>query len=169
VIEQTLVEQWGAPPAGRYVAASLGGQVYLADGVFDRLTASTPAMQAVERALLAVPGLERVVRRDRLDGADAVSQAIARGYRADRSGDLFLIPRRDWILETRADNDATTHGTMYEYDRQVPLLFLGAGVQPGKRTEAVSPLDIAPTLARAAGIQFVNREGRPLLGNQGTR
>ena len=115
VAEQALVEHWGAPVTGRYVAASLAGQIYFADGVFERLAASSAAMDALERALLDVPGLVRVVRRDHLDRGDEVTQAIARGYRADRSGDLFLIPRRDWIIEQRADGDATTHGTMYEY------------------------------------------------------
>ena len=169
VVEQALVEHWGAPAAGRYVAASLAGQIYFADGVFDRLAASSAAMEAVERALLDVPGLTRVVRRDRLDRGDEVTQAIARGYRADRSGDLFLIPRRDWIIAQRADGDATTHGTMYEYDRRVPLILLGMGVPSGRNTATATPLDVATTLARAAGLQWSNRDGRSLLGDMGTR
>ena len=48
-----------------------------------------------------------------------------------RSGDLFMVPRRDWIIEQRADGDATTHGTMHEYDRRVPLLIAGAGFAAG--------------------------------------
>jgi len=169
VAEQALVDHWGAPVTGRYVAASLAGQIYFADGVFDRLAASSAAMEAVERALLDVPGLVRVVRRDQLDRGDEVTQAIARGYRADRSGDLFLIPRRDWIIAERADGDATTHGTMYEYDRRVPLMLLGMGVPSGRNTTPATPLDVAATLARAAGIQWSNRDGRSLLGNVGTR
>jgi predicted AlkP superfamily pyrophosphatase or phosphodiesterase len=163
VIEQALVEQWGPRSGERYVAAAVGGQIYFASGVFSRLQQSAAAVQAVERALLAVRGISRVVRADQLDRSDAVTQAVARGYRAERSGDLFVIPQRAWIIETRADADATTHGTMYEYDRRVPLLFLGAGIKARRDAGPASPLDLAPTLARVAGVRFDGRDGRPLL------
>ena len=74
-----------------------------------------------------------------------------------------MVPQRDWIIEQRVDGDATTHGTMHDYDARVPLLLLGAGVRPGRSTEAVTPLDIAPTLARAAGVTLSGRDGRSLL------
>ena len=167
VAEQALVGQWGAPAGGRYVTASLGGQIYFANGVFDRLKASNGAMQALERALVEVPGVVRMLRSDRLEQGDAVTQAVARGYHAGRSGDVFVIPQQNWIIEQRSDGDATTHGTMYEYDRRVPVMLLGAGAPAGRNTESATPLDIAPTLARAAGIRFANREGRPLLGHAG--
>jgi len=163
VVEQALVKQWGPTSGGRYVAAALGGQIYFADGVLARVQSSRAAMEAIEQALLAVRGVARVVGADHLDGSDAVTQAIARGYRAERSGDLFVVPQRNWIVETRADGDATTHGTMYEYDRRVPLFFLGAGVAPRRDAGAASPLDIAPTLARAAGVKLSGRDGRSLL------
>jgi len=176
VVEQALVAQWGRPVAGSYVDATLGGQIYLADGVFDRLRgpasaqASSQSWRAVERALLDVPGVARLVRRDELSRADdPVTQAISRGYMEGRSGDLFIVPMRDWIIEQRADNDATTHGTMYEYDRRVPLVLLGGGVTPGRYPEAATPLDIAPTLAQRVGVTFVNRDGRPLELHAQTR
>jgi len=45
-----------------------------------------------------------------------------------------------------------THGSAYYYDRHVPLIFLGAGVQPGRSAEPVATVDAAPTLARLAGV-----------------
>jgi predicted AlkP superfamily pyrophosphatase or phosphodiesterase len=161
--EQALVAQWGPPAAGRYVAASVGAQIYLADGVFDRLRASPAAMHMLERALLAMPGVARIVRRDQLDRDDPITSAIAQSYFEARSGDLFVVPRRDWIVETRADGDATTHGTHYEYDRRVPLLLVGAGFPPGPNAERVTPLDIAPTLAALTGVTLANRDGRALV------
>jgi hypothetical protein len=161
--EQALAAQWGAPAAGsRYVASTVGAQIYFAGGVFDRLRASAPAMQALERALLDVPGIAQVVRRDRLDRGDPVTAAIARGYMEGRSGDLFLVPRRDWIVVQRSDGDATTHGTHHEYDRRVPLVIAGAGLLPGPRSESATPLDIAPTLAAVTGVRLANRDGRAL-------
>jgi predicted AlkP superfamily pyrophosphatase or phosphodiesterase len=163
VAEQALVEHWGPPASGAYVAASVGGQIYFSNGVFERLQASPPAMQAVERALLGVTGLARVVRRDQLGRGDPVTTAVARSFVADRSGDLFMVPQRNWIVEQRADADATTHGTMYEYDRRVPLILLGTGLRAGESTETATPLDIAPTLAALTGVTMADREGRTLL------
>lgn len=58
----------------------------------------------------------------------------------------------------------TGHGTPYYYDRYVPLIFYGAGVESGASTEAVRSVDIAPTLARLGGIATPpDLDGRPIL------
>jgi hypothetical protein len=44
------------------------------------------------------------------------------------------------------------HESPYWYDRHVPILFLGAGVQPGLSDTPVYTVDFAPTLAGLAGI-----------------
>lgn len=46
----------------------------------------------------------------------------------------------------------TNHGSPYWHDRHVPLIFLGAGVQPGRSDLRVRTVDVAPTLAALAGI-----------------
>lgn len=45
-----------------------------------------------------------------------------------------------------------THGSVYFYDRHVPLVFLGHRIRPGSSDERVATVDVAPTLARLAGI-----------------
>ena len=47
----------------------------------------------------------------------------------------------------------TTHGSAYWYDRYVPFLLLGAGVQHGTSGTAVYSVDMAPTLAKLAGVR----------------
>jgi phosphoglycerol transferase MdoB-like AlkP superfamily enzyme len=51
---------------------------------------------------------------------------------------------------------------MYDYDSRVPLFLLGTAVAPGHHRSTASPADIAPTLAKLAGIRFSEREGRVL-------
>jgi hypothetical protein len=46
----------------------------------------------------------------------------------------------------------TTHGSPYYYDRHVPLIFLGAGIGAGRSATRVATVDVAPTLARLAGV-----------------
>ena len=46
----------------------------------------------------------------------------------------------------------TNHGSPYRHDRHVPLIFLGAGMRPGRSDARVRTVDVAPTLAALAGI-----------------
>ena len=42
------------------------------------------------------------------------------------------------------------------------MILFGAGIKPGRYDRAATPADIAPTLARVAGIQMPKAEGRVL-------
>ncbi len=48
------------------------------------------------------------------------------------------------------------HGTSYLYDREVPIIFMGKGIEPGVVTDPARTVDIAPTLADLAGVPFPN-------------
>jgi predicted AlkP superfamily pyrophosphatase or phosphodiesterase len=48
----------------------------------------------------------------------------------------------------------TSHGSVYEYDRHVPIVFMGRMIKPGRYREASGPEDIAPTLAQLLGLEF---------------
>jgi arylsulfatase A-like enzyme len=164
VAENALVARWGAPASGRYVDNVAVGHVYLAPGVFGRLHGEPDTLRAVQQAILAMPGVARVLRADRVSLAseDQATRAAAYGYYPGRSGDLIVVPKPYWILELRADPDATEHGTMYSYDRRVPLFLLGNGIRRGHFAARVSPADVAPTLAFLAGVPLPSAEGRVL-------
>lgn len=52
------------------------------------------------------------------------------------------------------DFDRAVHGSPYEYDRNVPLIFMGPGVSAGTSDKPVYTTDVAPTLASLADISF---------------
>ena len=163
LLEQTLAGRWG-PGGAPYVAWVGPGAVYFSDGVFERMRGDGDAFAAVLAALSSVPGMARVLRADRLaagDGDPWVQAALA-GYVPARSGDLLFVPRRHWIYELRSENDAANHGTPHDYDRRVPLALFGKGIRPGRYSGSASPADVAPTLARIAGIAMPRAEGRVL-------
>jgi predicted AlkP superfamily pyrophosphatase or phosphodiesterase len=57
----------------------------------------------------------------------------------------------------------STHFSPYDYDKHVPVLFMGPGIRPGKYHANVSPIDIAPTLATMLSIETPSgSEGRVL-------
>jgi hypothetical protein len=55
-------------------------------------------------------------------------------------------------LSTFGGNVAS-HASGYDYDSHVPLIFYGDGVKPGRNTEFVRTVDLAPTLAAIAGVK----------------
>ena len=72
-------------------------------------------------------------------------------YRPDRCGDVIVIPKAG--VQVSKYQGGTGHGSPHAYDAHVPLLVYGAGVPAlGKRTERVSSLSAAPTLAWALGV-----------------
>jgi arylsulfatase A-like enzyme len=50
------------------------------------------------------------------------------------------------------DHDPAQHGTAYDYDRRVPIIFWGPW-RGERRLQPASTVDIAPTLARELGIE----------------
>jgi hypothetical protein len=77
---------------------------------------------------------------------------FARGYFQGRSGQIFMVPREGEIITERDPLYNFMHGSPWEYDTHIPLLFYGAPfVRQGQSRDAVSQQDIAPTLGALIG------------------
>lgn len=50
------------------------------------------------------------------------------------------------------DIDTDTHGSVYDYDRKVPLVFFGSNIKAGINKKEAHLIDVSPTLAHIAGI-----------------
>ncbi len=102
--------------------------------------------------LLAQDGIARVITRADLLGraSDAVLRLAQASYAPDRGGDLIVIPKKG-VLITRYGSTGTSHGSPWAYDRNIPLVFWGAGFKPGAAGPA-NAVDLAPTLARHLGV-----------------
>lgn len=76
-------------------------------------------------------------------------------YKAGRSGDLlvFLKPRVTPIPDPTRGYVAT-HGSPYDYDRRVPILFWRKGMTGFEHPGGVETVDIMPTLARQIGLRL---------------
>ncbi len=161
-IEVVLTRHFGKA-ATRWVIAG-GSQPTLADGAMARLAAQPAIMAEVERAAESVPGVERLLRTDTLSehSRDPLIRMAALSHMPGRSGDFVIVPKRNWLVTGRAGLAGTNHGSPYEYDRHVPLVLLGSGIKAGRYDRPATPADIAPTLARIAGIRMSKAEGRVL-------
>ena len=92
-------------------------------------------------------------------------RTILRNFHPKRSGDIYLVFDADVFIN---DFDglivASTHGSPWSYDTFVPVIFGGAGLPAMRVERAVTPYDIAPTLANYLGIKPPSGSiGNPLV------
>jgi predicted AlkP superfamily pyrophosphatase or phosphodiesterase len=69
-------------------------------------------------------------------------------YVEGMSGDLFIQLQPTCV----AMKKGTGHGSPYDYDRNIPLIFYGEGITPGVSRSKAHSVDIATTLAGLLGI-----------------
>lgn len=93
---------------------------------------------------------------------------VERSFRADRSGDVFVVLRPGWMWSYGPDAGAT-HGQPHDDDTRVPLLVWGAGVRAGSWDARVSPLSIARTVGALLGFEAGAPDAEvlePVLGRE---
>jgi predicted AlkP superfamily pyrophosphatase or phosphodiesterase len=74
-----------------------------------------------------------------------------RGYFPGRCGDVYLVTQPGW-LEMYWQEKGTTHGSPYNYDTHVPVIFYGKGIPSGHSFDYISISQIAPTVAALLGL-----------------
>jgi predicted AlkP superfamily pyrophosphatase or phosphodiesterase len=136
------------------------------------------ALREAVRASAASPKVAKVFTRAQLLAAPPPSgppdtwsllDRAKASFDPERSGDfvVFLKPRVTPIYDTKGY--VATHGSPWDYDRRVPILFWRRGVVPFEQSLAVETVDILPTLAGLLriGIPAAAIDGRCLDLDEG--
>ena len=119
----------------------------------------------IQDSLRATPGIARAERVSELQHEDTVHDIIARRWlhMFDSDSEAALVvtlqPYCYWGLGPSGGD----HGTPYDYDARVPLIFSGIWFIPGYYPAPARVVDIAPTLAVVAHLSPTQRlDGHPL-------
>jgi predicted AlkP superfamily pyrophosphatase or phosphodiesterase len=148
-IEQGLSKELLAKFGARVVSGVQGLEVYLNDAAMAENKLDGAAVRrAAAQWLSSQPELALATTKDELAGAGDRAGWLARwrkGYYPDRSGDVFFLPHPFVVVDSA--KEGAEHGTPYAYDSEVPVIFWGKGVRSGIFRQAVSPVDVAPTVA----------------------
>ena len=110
---------------------------------------------AFRDTILKVPGVRRADRIRDLAHADTVHDDIARRWLHMFDSDstyalvVTLTPYSYW----GKPGGSAEHGSPYDYDAHVPMIFYGPAFKAGKYSERVRVVDMAPTLARVVGVR----------------
>ncbi len=93
-----------------------------------------------------------------------IARKAANSFNSKRSGDVFLVLMPFAVPSSFATG--TTHGTPWNYDTQVPLIFWGSAFKPGFYATPCQPTDLAATLAARLGLtQPSGAQGTPLASS----
>lgn len=84
-----------------------------------------------------------------------IYRAVVNNFNAKRSGDVYIVFEPNWFIN---DFDgltvASTHGSPWNYDTFVPLVFAGAGLDAQHVDRKVLTVDLATTLSAYMGTKF---------------
>jgi predicted AlkP superfamily pyrophosphatase or phosphodiesterase len=139
---------------------------YLSQDVIQRNDIDRGRVEAVAiEALLATGLVAKVYTATDLRGTQASSDPYLRlfqnAFYEPRSPQLNVLLKPYVYLNGQVGG--TGHGTAHEYDRHVPIVFMGRDVKPGFYDGLSGPEDIAPTLGLMLGLEFPREDDSRLL------
>ncbi|MDQ3335519.1 MAG: alkaline phosphatase family protein [Myxococcota bacterium] len=156
--------------ANRAAALELGAGKWIVSAKYPSVVLAPAALahkkrdQAVNKIILAIkafPGIELAARTvdyaGNCDKRTGDAFAICLALDIERSGEIFYLPKRNWILEERDERLATAHGSLHDYDRDVPVIMLAPGrvshaAQTAPSNATIQMVRIATVIARWLGV-----------------
>jgi predicted AlkP superfamily pyrophosphatase or phosphodiesterase len=134
------------------------------------LTSPDPDGRTLARMKDALTGLEGIDRIVEPSGYAAYGLPLPK--ESDQVGELFLTAKDgyaftaavgDRLVNDAVDGSLGAHGYV-NTDPELGAIFIasGRGIRPGVTLDAVSNLDLAPTIARLLGVRLENTDGKPL-------
>lgn len=144
-VTRALNDRYGE---AKWILGATGPEPYLDHDFIRRSKLDLAEVQDVAAAAVrSLPHIARVYTREALRrglaAADQVGARVQNGFYYQRAADLIIVAEPYWIFEEQG----TTHGTPWNYDSHVPVIFLGPWVKTGRYAVRIQVNDIAPTLA----------------------
>jgi hypothetical protein len=161
---------------GRLLFGGSYGDIYLDDSLSEadrkRVSDAALALYRAHPQVEAAFGAEQLrklpIPSGRQDRWTLMERARASFY-PGRSGDIFVILRRDVTPIASPGSSVASHGSPWDYDRRVPILFWRQGMPESARDQPVGVVDLMPTLAAMLGtpVDRASIDGTCLLGIPG--
>lgn len=160
-----------AKEVGANVGAQLGlkGPAIYGEGNFGDMYINRSVSEAQRKLILAQavaafrahPQVEAVFTADQLAATPVPAtspdqwtliQRARASYYPGRSGDFLVLLKKDITPISDTSRYVATHGSPWDYDRRVPILFWRKGMGAVALDTPVDTTDILPTLAATVGL-----------------
>jgi hypothetical protein len=153
---------------GKYVTAWWNPNLYVDYKLVEsRKLSRVEVENAAQEVLRSYPGVEAVFTRTQLEQGMMPQTKLARqvtlAWHQQISGDIVIMNKPNWYLFAKPTTYASTHGSPWSYDTNVPLAMYGPSwVNPGKYGDS-EVVDLARTIAFILNVRPPNGcEGRVL-------
>lgn len=110
--------------------------------------------ETIKKFLLGTPGFaDAATTAELMNEQESKSQRamLRAGINISRAADIYFILKPQWMDYNLT---GTTHGSGYDYDTHVPLLFWGGNIFNGSSEQYHDITDIAPTISTYLNISF---------------
>ena len=165
-VEQALENRF--PGVGGLIAhfARDTKNIYLDEEVMRRHQLERREVEsAIIDALLSTGLVKAVYTHSQLlsdePSSDPYIKLFRNSFFQPRSPHLSVLVKKYTYIEVYPGG--TGHGTAYDYDRHVPIVFMGPDIEPGTYPDPCGPEDIAPTLAKLLGLDYPRENDSRLL------
>lgn len=143
-------------PGVKGLIAYFATDIYLDEDVIrlNRLNRETIERTAID-ALMSTGFVEKVYTHSDLMvpySDDPQLRLFQNAFFQPRSPHLNVLLKKYVYVNSQVGG--TGHGTVYEYDRHIPIVFMGRNIKSGHYEQECGPEDIAPTLAHLLGLTF---------------
>jgi len=157
VIEKGLADRYKGVTIERYVYPFLYLRI---PPTMDRRAVRAAAAQAA----LQTPGVAGYFTADGdcSHGGEWLRR-FRNSFHALRSGDVMFSYAPGWVEDFGAGR-GISYGSFYNYDCRVPLIFYGWQFRSHTFEEPVESIDVAPTIARIAGLAYPSSATGRMLG-----
>ncbi|MEO8933379.1 MAG: alkaline phosphatase PafA [Xanthomarina sp.] len=119
--------------------------------------------KTIVNELITYPNIDKVYTGTTMSTtsfSNGVEELLQNGYHQKRSGDVLILDDPGYLSYSIT---GSSHGSGYNYDTHVPLLFYGKGIAKGSTLQKTKIVDIAPTMSALLGISFPSGSvGMPL-------
>jgi predicted AlkP superfamily pyrophosphatase or phosphodiesterase len=145
--------------------------IYLNTPLIDSLKLTrSEIQQQVASILRTFPEVKVAVTGSDLERGiidDAWMQMILNGYSKERSGDVIFMLKPGYLpvgSRKKSEHKGTSHGSAFNYDTHVPLLWYGMRMKPQEIFRPIAITDIAATLAHLLNLQRMgSMTGSPIV------
>ncbi|MBB5059422.1 putative AlkP superfamily pyrophosphatase or phosphodiesterase [Granulicella aggregans] len=162
-VEAALEAKFGE---GKWIIATQESGFYFdRDLIAQKKVKESAVEDEAAAAAMKMPYVARTYTRTQLLRHDAmqsqIDEYVARSFYPERGPDVIVIMKPYYLF----GKSGTSHGSPYDYDSHVPLLFWGGNVKHVVSTKLVGISDVAPTLAAILQVETPSGNVGHILGD----
>ena len=135
----------------KIIVGNSNNQIFLNHKLIEKKNLNFDEVQSkIMKIMQSFPGIGNVYSSQEIlnSNNDHHTTLVRNGFNKNLSGDIVYTLMPNWTYPRKG----STHGSRFDHDTHVPLIFYGNGIKKGSISRRTDVIDIAPTIATVLGI-----------------